>query len=333
MGKYVVLLCYNFRMGKILAVCISAGKGTAKHNIGKAELIANHGLSGDAHAGGWHRQVSLLSHQKIEDFRSKGASVKDGGFGENLVVDGIDLRSLPIGAILECGGAVLEITQIGKECHNHCAIFNTMGDCIMPREGVFAKVVRGGFIAVDDEINVREEQRTDNKEKFTQSEAQSYRVWVITASDKGSKGEREDISGNVVREIAEAAGYTAIGYTLLADDQDGIEKELKRICDNSLADLILTTGGTGLSPRDCMPEAVMSIARRLVPGIAEAMRAASMAVTKRAMFSRSVAAIRGSTLIVNLPGSPKAVRENLDVIIGELKHGLDILTGRDGECG
>ena len=322
-------------MGKILAVCISGGKGTAKNNIGKAEFIADHGLAGDAHAGGWHRQVSLLSHKKIEEFRAKGANVKDGDFGENLVVEGIDLRSLAIGAILECGGVVLEISQIGKECHNHCAIYKTMGDCIMPREGVFAKVIKGGFIAVGDEINVCVDNRQHQQlpAPDLRHPSHNYRVWIITASDKGSKGGREDVSGNVIREIAEAAGYAAAGYTLLADDQPEIEKELKRICDNSLADIVLTTGGTGFSPRDCMPEAVIAIAERLVPGIPEAMRTAGMSVTKRAMLSRSAAAIRRNTLIVNLPGSPKAVRENLDVIIGELQHGLDILTGRDGECG
>jgi TatD DNase family protein len=141
-------------MGKILAVCVSPQKGTAKRNVGRVEFVENHGLKGDAHAGAWHRQVSLLSHQKIEEFRARGAEVEDGAFGENLVVDGIDLSKLPIGTVLNCGEVALEMTQIGKECHSHCAIFQTMGDCIMPREGVFAKVLRGGVIGAGDEIHV-----------------------------------------------------------------------------------------------------------------------------------------------------------------------------------
>jgi molybdenum cofactor synthesis domain-containing protein len=122
-------------------------------------------------------------------------------------------------------------------------------------------------------------------------------------------------------------------YTILPDEQALLEKEFKRICDENLADLILSTGGTGFSARDRTPEATMAVAERLVPGIPEAMRMQSMAITKRAMLSRAVAAIRGKTLIVNLPGSPKAVRENLEFIITEVDHGLDILTGNAGECG
>ena len=310
-------------MGKVLAVCTSAEKGTAKHNVGKAEFVAAHGIAGDAHAGSWHRQVSLLSHNKIEDFRAKGAKVEDGAFGENLVVEGIDFRSLPEGTILECAGVILEMTQIGKECHSHCAIFKVMGDCIMPKEGVFAKVIKGGCITVGDEMKVRP----------ASTGAAPYRVWVITASDRGSKGEREDLSGPLIREFVTAAGYTGAGYTLLPDDEEGLSQELMRICDGGLADLILTTGGTGFSPRDRMPEATLAVAERLAPGIAEAMRLQSMGITKRAMLSRAVAAIRGRTLIINLPGSPKAVKENLSYIITELRHGLDILTGREGDCG
>jgi molybdenum cofactor synthesis domain-containing protein len=313
-------------MGKIIAVCISDVKGTAKRNVGKAEFVAGHGLAGDAHAGPWHRQVSLLSYNKIEDFRARGALVENGAFGENLVVEGIDFRSLPEGTILECAGVVLEMTQIGKECHSHCAIYKTMGDCIMPREGVFAKVVRGGFISVGDEMTTRQPGDAER------DAAKNYRVWIIISSDKGFRGEREDASGPVIRKIAAAAGYGDAGYTLLPDDQAGIEKELKRICDEGLAELILTSGGTGFSARDRMPEATAAVAERLVPGIAEAMRAQSMGITKRAMLSRATSAIRGKTLIVNLPGSPKAARENLKFIIPELCHGLDILTGRDAEC-
>ena len=314
-------------MGKVLAICISPEKGTAKRNIGSAEFKAGHGLVNDAHAGPWHRQVSLLSHQKIEDFRAKGAKVEDGAFGENLVVDGIDFRSLPVGTILECNDVVLEMTQIGKECHSHCAIFKTMGDCIMPREGVFAKVIRGGFISTGDEMKIGTKIADEMKAQ------PPYRVWIITSSDSGSKGKREDLSAPVIREIILSQGYNPAGYTLLADEQEGLENEMRRICDGGLADLILSTGGTGFSPRDRAPEATAAVAERFVPGIAEAMRAKSMGITKRAMLSRGIAAIRGTTLIINLPGSPKAARENLEFIIGELRHGLDILCGRDSECG
>jgi molybdenum cofactor synthesis domain-containing protein len=154
-----------------------------------------------------------------------------------------------------------------------------------------------------------------------------YRVSIITSSDRSARGERLDESGPVIREIALAGGYTIAGYTLLPDDQGGLEAELRRICDGNLSDLILTTGGTGFSPRDRMPEATVAVADRLVPGIPEALRQYSMALTKRAMLSRAAAAIRGKTLIVNLPGSPKAVREQLAFIIDELRHGLDMLTG------
>ncbi|MDR3248436.1 MAG: MogA/MoaB family molybdenum cofactor biosynthesis protein [Treponema sp.] len=158
-----------------------------------------------------------------------------------------------------------------------------------------------------------------------------YRVAIITASDRGSRGEREDLSGPVIREIAEAHGYTVVSYVLLPDDRNLLEDELKRLCDKGIADLVLSTGGTGFSPRDCMPEATLAVADRIAPGIPEAMRQHSLTITKRAMLSRAAAAIRGLTLIINLPGSPKAVREHLEFVIDELRHGLDVLTGQAGE--
>lgn len=144
----------NNAKGTITAICLSEEKGTPKRDAGRARLRANHGLAGDAHAGDWHRQVSLLSLGKIRDFQAKGGKVNAGDFGENLVVDGIDLASLPVGTRLSVGGAVLEVTQIGKECHRHCRIFHQVGDCIMPREGIFARVLVDGDIANGDEIEV-----------------------------------------------------------------------------------------------------------------------------------------------------------------------------------
>ena len=141
-------------MGKVLAVCISEKKGTQKKNVGSAVFVEDWGLEGDAHAGKWHRQVSLLSGEKIDAFRAKGAEVEDGAFGENLVVEGIDFAKLPVGTRFRCGEVVLELTQIGKECHNGCAIFQKMGECIMPREGVFTRVLKGGKVSVGDEMTV-----------------------------------------------------------------------------------------------------------------------------------------------------------------------------------
>ena len=144
-------------MGKVLAVCISEKKGTEKKNVGSAKFIEDWGIKNDSHAGKWHRQVSLLSHEKIEDFRARGAEVIDGAFGENLVVEGYDFRSLPVGTKFRCNDVVLELTQIGKECHSGCAIFQKMGECIMPREGVFTRVLHGGVISVGDELTILEE--------------------------------------------------------------------------------------------------------------------------------------------------------------------------------
>ena len=143
-------------MGKVMAVCISEKKGTQKKNVHEALFIEDFGLENDAHAGKWHRQVSLLSYEKIQDFKKKGAPVEDGAFGENLIVSGIDFKNLPVGTRFQSGDVVMEMTQIGKECHSGCEIYKIMGDCIMPREGVFARVIRGGRIREGDELTVLE---------------------------------------------------------------------------------------------------------------------------------------------------------------------------------
>ena len=307
--------------GLLKGICISEKKGTKKHEVQEAFLKEDWGLVDDAHAGRWHRQVSLLSLEKIDAFRKRGADVAFGDFGENLIVEGFDLRTLPVGTRFRIGESLLEMSQIGKECHSHCAIYQAMGDCIMPREGVFAVVKESGTIHLGDPVECL---GPDPERPLTAA--------VITLSDKGFRGEREDKSGPAVVEILQANGYEIIETILLPDRQEIIEKELIRLCDQRQVNLIITTGGTGFAPTDVTPEATMKVATRNAPGIAEAIRAGSMTITRRAMLSREVSVIRNQTLIVNLPGSPKAVKESLGFVVDQLDHGIRILTGRAGEC-
>jgi len=159
-----------------------------------------------------------------------------------------------------------------------------------------------------------------------------FSVGIITASDKGYIGEREDLSGKVIVEIVEKEGYKVEKYIVLPDEEDQLMEEMIYMADEMKIDLILTTGGTGFSQRDRTPEATMRVIERLAPGIPEAIRNYSLQITPRAMLSRAVSGIRKNTLIINLPGSPKAVRESLEYIIGSIEHGLEILQGQTGDC-
>ncbi|MBS6645786.1 MAG: molybdopterin adenylyltransferase [Clostridiaceae bacterium] len=160
-----------------------------------------------------------------------------------------------------------------------------------------------------------------------------YRVGIITSSDKGAAGEREDLSGPAIETMLPSSLYQVVSYRILPDEMEELKVEMIRLSDEEQCDLILTTGGTGFSPRDITPEATLAVCDRMAPGIAEAIRAYSLAITKRAMLSRAVSGMRGKTLIINLPGSPKAVKEALEYILDTLPHGIDILTGKAGECG
>ncbi len=160
-----------------------------------------------------------------------------------------------------------------------------------------------------------------------------YKVGIITASDKGSRGEREDVSGQVIHELVTKAGYEVVSLKILPDEREALSIEMMRLADVVGVHLILTTGGTGFSKRDITPEATKAVIEREASGIAEAIRYNSLQITPKGMLSRGVAGIRGETLIINLPGSPKAVRESLEYILKPVFHGLQILVGDDSECG
>lgn len=308
--------------GVVKAVCISDRKGIEKKAIEEGHFLVDFGIEGDAHGGKWHRQVSLLSYDKVKAFNERGANVDDGAFGENLVVEGLDFRALPVGTRLYAGTAQLVMTQIGKECHSHCAIYKRMGECIMPKEGVFAEVMKEGIIRPGDEMRIE-----------LPAQDRPFTAAVITLSDKGARGQRKDESGPAAKEMLEQAGYVVVETLLLPDEPALLKTQLMRLADGRQVDLVLTSGGTGFSMRDQTPEATMAVADRNAPGIAEFIRYKSMQITDRAMLSRGASVIRGKTLIVNLPGSPKAVRESLGFIMDSLDHGLKILRGSASECG
>ena len=309
------------KTGKVIAVCISEKKGTQKTEVPSVRLVPEWGIEGDAHAGNWHRQVSLLALEKIEAFRERGADVDFGAFGENIIAEGFDFRSLPVGTRFRIGDALLELTQIGKECHTHCAIYHQVGDCIMPREGVFTVVLEGGTVKAGDTI-----------EMIEAAPDRAFTAAWITLSDKGAAGEREDKSGPLIGDILTEAGYNVVEGVLIPDEPALLKKELMRLADQRQVNVIFTTGGTGFSKRDRTPEATRDVCDRMTPGIAEAIRAYSMTKTPTAMLSRATAGMRNETLIINLPGSPKAVRECLEFVLHPLEHGLEIMLGRDGEC-
>lgn len=298
--------------GIIKAVCVSEKKGTPKKNIGSCKIIENYGLENDAHAGS-ERQVSLLSWEEVEKFKEAGADVNEGDFGENLLVEGFDFKTFPVGTRLKCGEVLLEIIQIGKKCHSACTVTQRTGKCIMPTEGVFAHVLHGGRISVGDSIELLEERR------FTAA--------VLVSSDRCFNGEREDKSGPLIKEILEKNNYLVLPVMLLPDDEEGLYQALVSLSDIQKPDVIFTSGGTGFSPRDMMPEASLRAGEKNANGIAEALRAYSLSITPRAMLSRGVSVIRGKTLIVNMPGSPKAGKECTEYLLPVLEHGIPILRG------
>lgn len=310
---------------QVRAICTSTSKGERKSPIPSARFIENHGIEGDVHSGPWHRQVSLLATEDIERMREKGLpDLKDGDFAENIVLSGVDLSGLGLGSLIRIGNDVeLSITQIGKVCHTRCAIFYQAGDCIMPRLGLFARVIKGGTVKIGEKVTVLETVARS-----------AHQCVVLTISDRCSRGEAEDTAGPAVAmQLKKDLAAHIYRNEIIPDESTEIEKRLKHYCDGHGVHLVLAVGGTGFSPRDVTPEAVSAIIERPTPGLDEAMRAESLKKTPHAMLSRALSGIRGSTLVISLPGSERAATENLAVILPALDHGLRKLRGDPSDCG
>ncbi|RKY89859.1 molybdenum cofactor biosynthesis protein [candidate division KSB1 bacterium] len=307
-------------MGEIIAVCISEKRGTSKKNIKKGVLRENYGLEGDAHAGKWHRQVSLLAKESLEEIEKTGMKIGCGGFAENITTKGIELVSLNIGTRLSVGNekALLEVTQIGKECKDPCQIYKKLGNCILPSQGIFTKVLRGGMVKVGDKIEVLREGK--------------FQAGTLIVSDRCSRGERKDLSGKIIEDLLRDISCSVIRYTIVPDELEDISGVLKQWSDSGELDLIFTSGGTGFSPRDNTPEATRKVIQKEAPGIAEFIRAKGACKTERAYLSRGIAGIRKKTLIVNLPGSPDGVKDAVTTLTAIIPHAIEVLRGDVKDC-
>ncbi len=308
-------------MSSIHSISISAKKGMRKANVEKANFINNFGIESDAHGdSSWHRQISLLAIESINTMVAKGLDVKSGDFAENVTTQNIDLLAFPVGTRLIVNGIDMTISQIGKVCHNKCAIYYQAGDCVMPKEGIFAVVNSGGEMKVGDSIEVIPKK--------------AISIGIITLSDKGSKGQRIDETGPaLVKYVTEKLNPSFVRLDMIPDDTDKLEMYLKDFADTQNFDIIITDGSTGVSTRDIAPDVTLPLLDRRLPGFEEAMRMESYKLTKRALISRAVVGIRGKALIINLPGSVKAAVENLSFIVDALQHTIDKINDDPSDCG
>ncbi|MEF3254470.1 MAG: molybdenum cofactor biosynthesis protein [Deferribacterales bacterium] len=306
-------------MGKIYAISVSKNTGTRKSNVIEAEIVNNFGIKGDAHAGFMHRQISFLAKESIEKMVKLGLDVKSGDFAENITTEGIDLCKCRVGDILKIDNINFIISQIGKICHHKCAIYYQAGDCIMPKEGIFAIVEGDGIIKVGDEICYHPKR--------------GLTVAIITLSDKGSKGEREDVTGaELVKYVKDKFNPIFVRKEMIPDEKEILESMLVDFTDLQQFDLILTNGSTGVSPRDIAPDVTLKVIDKRLPGYEEAMRMESFKKTSRAIISRAVAGFRKQTLIINLPGSPKGAIENLEVVVDAILHTIEKIQGSTKDC-
>lgn len=301
----------------VVSVNISKKKGTIKVPVSQIELNET-GVEGDAHSGKWNRQVSLLGTESFDSFELQaGRKLAYGEFAENITTTGIVLNQTHPLDRFRIGGAELEVTQIGKHCHGDgCAIYREVGNCVMPKEGIFCRVIKSGIIQAGDKVEYL---------------PRVFNIKVITLSDRASTGEYTDRSGPAVAQLLNdffdsMLWKTNIEREVLPDDADF----LKEIFDHlNGIDMIFTTGGTGIGPRDITVDVVEPLLEKKLPGIMEMIRTRYGTDNPAVLLSRGVAGVIGETLVYTLPGSVKAVEEYLSEIVKTLKHSIYMLHGLD----
>lgn len=304
---------------KILSTNISQNKGTIKESVPYIEINA-HGVIGDAHAGNWHRQVSLLGIESIENFQDKlERKIEYGEFAENLTTQGIELyKTAPLDRLI-FGNVELMVTQIGKKCHgSNCAIFSQVGSCIMPKEGIFCKVIKGGVLKAGDNFIHK---------------PYILKTKIITLSDRASKGEYEDLSGPLIKKMIQENLAThnrnySIDTTIIPDEPQILETLINRSVSENY-DIIITTGGTGIGPRDITPDVIKPLLDKEITGIMEMIRVKYGTLKPNALLSRSIAGVIKQTLVYVLPGSVKGVTEYMNEILPTINHSIMMLHGID----
>jgi len=304
---------------KVTSVNISKQKGTIKEPVDFIE-IDDQGVKLDAHAGYWNRQVSLLGEESIEKFgKEANRSFKPGEFAENITTSGILLyKTQPLDRFI-IGTTEMEVTQIGKHCHGDgCAIFREVGKCVMPKEGIFCRTIKPGTIKPGDSVTYM---------------PKVMNVYVLTLSDRASGGIYEDRSGpltvKLVEEFLANIGYQSeIIPEIIPDDAGILRSKLMEASDKQF-DMIFTTGGTGIGPRDITPDVTKKLLDKEIPGLMEQIRLKYGQEKPNVLLSRAVAGVMGTSLIFNMPGSVKAVHEYTSEIFKSLKHMIFMLHGLD----
>lgn len=307
-------------MAAIQHVCVSDRPGL-KHLAQRASLIPGLGIDGDWHAGQGHRPVSLLAEEDLHSLTN--GKWRPGTYSENIICRDLPLATLGVGTRLRLGNnVILTISQIGKHFHQPERVERISGEYLMAHAGVFATVEEAGEISPGDTIEVIEE--------VPRSIPQAV---IITVSDRCFRGETVDTAGPAVADLLRHELQAHIQHIdLVPDEKDAISEMLQCYCDQYSIDLLVTAGGTGPAPRDITPEATSAVVERPTPGFDEAMRQASLAKTPTAILSRGTSGIRGSTFIINLPGSERGAVENLEAIIKALPHGIKKLRGDPADC-